>query len=71
MSLVGTITCPECRGQTSATIPMNACLFFFDCPACGAHLRPRPGECCVICSYGDQACPSRTPPPTSPTLTRN
>ncbi|HUE85384.1 MAG TPA: GDCCVxC domain-containing (seleno)protein [Vicinamibacterales bacterium] len=52
MSLVGTITCPACRAQTPAPIPLNACLFFFDCPACGAHLRSRPGDCCVFAPTG-------------------
>ena len=24
---------------------------------CGALLKPKPGDCCVYCSYGDVACP--------------
>jgi hypothetical protein len=51
------LTCPQCGVQTSARMPVDACMFFFDCPACGALLRPKPGDCCVFCSYGKVPCP--------------
>jgi hypothetical protein len=38
-------------------MPTNACQYFYDCPVCGVLLRPKPGDCCVFCSYGDMACP--------------
>ena len=38
-------------------MPTNACLFFYDCPGCGRLLKPRPGDCCVFCSFGDVPCP--------------
>lgn len=57
--LTSTITCPRCGAATVATMPVDACLFFYDCPACGARLRPKPGDCCVFCSYGDVPCPPR------------
>ena len=38
-------------------MPTNACQWFYDCKGCGAVLKPRPGDCCVFCSYGDVACP--------------
>jgi hypothetical protein len=38
-------------------MPSDACQFFYDCPGCGAVLRPKPGDCCVFCSYGDRPCP--------------
>jgi hypothetical protein len=40
-------------------MPVNACLRLFDCPGCGAVLRPKTGDCCVFCSYGDAPCPPR------------
>lgn len=52
-----TLTCPECARQTTASMPTDACQFFFDCPHCGAVLRPKPGDCCVFCSYGTVPCP--------------
>jgi hypothetical protein len=52
-----TLTCPRCGRQATETMPRDACQYFYDCPGCGALLRPRPGDCCVYCSYGDIACP--------------
>jgi len=40
------------------TMPTDACLFFYDCPHCGARLKPKAGDCCVFCSYGSVRCPS-------------
>jgi hypothetical protein len=57
IELVSTITCPACAARTTETMPLDACLYFYDCPACGAKLKPKPGDCCVFCSYGDVACP--------------
>lgn len=52
-----TLTCPACGQQTRETMPTDACQFFYDCPKCGALLRPKHGDCCVFCSYGDVKCP--------------
>lgn len=38
-------------------MPTDACLFFWDCPGCGARLKPKAGDCCVFCSYGSVKCP--------------
>jgi hypothetical protein len=38
-------------------MPMDACQFFYDCRGCGALLQPKPGDCCVFCSYGSVPCP--------------
>jgi len=34
-----------------------AALFFYDCRACGALLKPAAGDCCVFCSSGSIPCP--------------
>src|SRR5258708_19573330 len=39
-------------------MPTDHCVFFHDCPACQTVLRPKAGDCCVFCSYGDKRCPS-------------
>jgi hypothetical protein len=39
------------------TMPTDACQYVYDCPACGAVLKPKPGDCCVFCSYADTPCP--------------
>ena len=38
-------------------MPTDACLYFHECVACHAVLRPKPGDCCVFCSFGSVKCP--------------
>src|SRR5215510_3256002 len=57
MILQSTITCPNCGGIKFETMPTNACQFFYDCAHCGVRLKPKAGDCCVFCSYGDVLCP--------------
>jgi hypothetical protein len=40
-------------------MPEAACLFFYECSGCGELLRPKPGDCCVFCSYSDRVCPPK------------
>ncbi|MEO1018397.1 MAG: GDCCVxC domain-containing (seleno)protein [Pseudomonadota bacterium] len=46
------ITCPLCGHREVIQVPAAACQIRHDCTACGAVLSPRPGDCCVSCSYG-------------------
>jgi len=61
MTLVAscTLTCPFCGSRTPHDMPVDACQFFLDCPVCLQVIRPKPGDCCVYCSYGDTKCPPR------------
>jgi hypothetical protein len=52
-----TITCPFCGFAASETMPNDACQFFYECRGCSGMLRPKPGDCCVFCSYGSVPCP--------------
>lgn len=58
MQLTSTLTCPQCGHRTSEAMPTDACQFFYECTGCGTLLRPKEGDCCVFCSYGDVPCPS-------------
>lgn len=51
------IACPECGHVSIETMPTDACQYFYDCKGCGAVLKPKPGDCCVYCSYGTVPCP--------------
>jgi len=51
------LTCPHCGHRSEETMPVDACRFFHDCAGCGTVLAPRPGQCCVFCSYGSVPCP--------------
>jgi hypothetical protein len=57
MILESVITCPHCGATKAETMPTDACRFFYECSGCGTRLRPKPGDCCVFCSYGSQPCP--------------
>ncbi len=59
MKLRSTLTCPFCGHAETLTMPTEACQRFYRCAQCGAWLRPKPGDCCVFCSYGDVPCPPK------------
>ena len=52
-----TITCPICKVTKTEVMPTDACQFFYECAVCKTLLRPKPGDCCVFCSYGSVPCP--------------
>ncbi len=57
MILTSTITCPHCGHKAREDMPTDACVHFYQCKGCGAVLKPKEGDCCVFCSYGDAPCP--------------
>ncbi len=57
MILTAPITCPACGAQATETMPTDACQILYVCAHCGAQLRPKPGDCCIFCSYGGVPCP--------------
>jgi hypothetical protein len=69
MAQISALRCPACGVESPAEMPDDACLFFWECPACHTIVRPKAGDCCVFCSYGREPCPPkladlrREPPP--------
>ena len=57
--LTSVLRCPACGHERAEQMPVDACQFFYECTACGRMLRPKPGDCCVYCSYGSAPCPSK------------
>lgn len=55
--LESVLTCPHCGHASTETMPADACRFLHDCTACGRVLAPKPGDCCVFCSWGSVPCP--------------
>lgn len=51
------LTCPRCGFSKEETMPSDACLFYYECTNCGSLVRPKPGDCCVFCSFGSVKCP--------------
>lgn len=59
LTLESVIVCPLCGTEAAETMPDDACRHSYRCSGCGKNLRPRPGDCCVFCSYGTVVCPPR------------
>ena len=55
--LDSTIACPHSGHRRLETMPRDACQWFYECTGCGVLLRPKPGDCCVYCSFGSVPCP--------------
>ena len=55
--LTVTLTCPDCGHVAVETMPLDRCVYFYQCTGCKGMLKPKPGDCCVFCSYGDKPCP--------------
>ncbi|MDZ7720524.1 MAG: GDCCVxC domain-containing (seleno)protein [Balneolaceae bacterium] len=55
--LESTITCSNCGHKSTETMPKDSCQYFWECPKCEEILKPKQGDCCVFCSYGDSSCP--------------
>lgn len=55
--LQSVLTCPHCGFQKEETMPTDACMWFYECEHCKRVLRPKPGDCCVFCSFGSVKCP--------------
>jgi hypothetical protein len=55
--LESVLTCPQCGFAATEPMPTNACIYFYECASCRTLLRPKPGYCCVFCSYGSVECP--------------
>ena len=57
VTLISTITCPECGHKKEEEMPTDACQYFYQCENCKIVLKPLKGDCCVYCSYGTVDCP--------------
>jgi hypothetical protein len=57
VELSSLLTCPACGHESLETMPETACQFFHECATCSAIASPKPGDCCVFCSYGTVPCP--------------
>jgi hypothetical protein len=53
------LTCPACNQRQCEVMPVDACLYFYECTRCAVLLKPKAGDCCVFCSYGTVKCPPK------------
>lgn len=59
LTLTSELCCPHCGHKSKEHMPTDSCQFYFECHHCGALLKPKPGDCCVFCSYGSVPCPPK------------
>jgi hypothetical protein len=59
LAITANLTCPQCGFRRVADMPTDACQFFYACVNRRTIMRPKPGDCCVFCSYADTRCPPR------------
>ena len=52
-----TITCPHCGFAKEETMFVCGGESEYTCTRCAHILRPKEGECCVFCAYGNMICP--------------
>ena len=57
IELISKVTCPHCGHQSSETMAVDSCQYYYECTACHTLLKPLAGDCCVFCSYGNIPCP--------------
>lgn len=57
IELFSDIECPLCGHVSREQMPTDSCQYYYECSACQALLKPKPGDCCVFCSYGTVPCP--------------
>jgi hypothetical protein len=58
VEFISIITCPICRHKKTETMPIDVCVYRYECENCKTLLKPLKGDCCVYCSFGTVKCPS-------------
>ena len=53
------LTCPNCGYTYEEEMPVDSCVYFYECKNCKEILKPKYGDCCVFCSYGSVKCPPK------------
>ena len=48
---------PSLWASAIEQMPTDACQIVYECRGCTAQLKPKPGDCCLFCSYGSIPCP--------------
>lgn len=59
MQLRSVLTCPKYRNRKEEEMPLDSCVFFFQCERCRELLKPLKVDCCVFSSYGAFECPPK------------
>ncbi|QWE09641.1 hypothetical protein AOC20_06215 [Polynucleobacter ibericus] len=52
------VTCPHCDASEAIHIERGTSHHFYRCRSCSAILKPKSGDCCILCSFGNRDCSS-------------
>ncbi|QWE20051.1 GDCCVxC domain-containing (seleno)protein [Polynucleobacter sp. AP-Kolm-20A-A1] len=52
------VTCPHCQAAEVIDIEHGSSQHLFRCQSCSAILKPKSGDCCILCSFGNRDCSS-------------
>lgn len=52
------ITCSDCGHTSDETMPLDACIYLYECKNCQKLMTPDSGDCCIFCSHGTHHCPT-------------
>lgn len=55
---VSVVKCPVCGFSAAERMPPDRRVLIYRCDGCRAILNPKPGDCCIFCSYGTVPCPA-------------
>lgn len=53
-----TVTCSSCGHSETETMPLDACVYLYECRSCKNLMTPQRGDCCIFCSRGTHPCPT-------------
>ncbi|WP_370623702.1 GDCCVxC domain-containing (seleno)protein [Polynucleobacter sp. AP-Reno-20A-A9] len=52
------VTCPHCQASEAINSEHGASQHLYRCRSCSAILKPKSGDCCILCSFGNRDCSS-------------
>lgn len=53
-----TVTCNCCGHSETEIMPLDACVYLYECRSCKNLMTPQRGDCCIFCSRGSHPCPT-------------
>ncbi|ABP34804.1 GDCCVxC domain-containing (seleno)protein [Polynucleobacter asymbioticus] len=58
LELESVVTCPHCQASEVIKVEAGTSQHLYRCRSCSAILKPKSGDCCILCSFGDRDCSS-------------
>ncbi|WP_370624068.1 GDCCVxC domain-containing (seleno)protein [Polynucleobacter sp. AP-Feld-500C-C5] len=52
------LTCPHCQASEVISIEVGSSYHLYRCHSCSTILKPKSGDCCILCSFANRDCSS-------------